>query len=310
MPGQIVLFAATERGCLFLKRLKRLVPDYNITVFSFREEPWEPPFFEEIHELTTEVGGSFFEARNVGDGQFRDFWQNQEVELIFCVSWRYMVPSLVYQKATKGTYVFHDSMLPRYRGFSPTVWAMINGERQAGVTLFEMTDEVDAGDIVDQKEVIIGADETIQTIIGRVTETYLLLLERNLSPLLENTAKKTPQDHAQATYTCKRLPEDNRIDWSSPARSIYNLIRAVTSPYPGAYTTLNGKKMRIWSARLLDNGPRYDGIVPGRVVKFHQGEGAMVLAKGGMLLLQDVQFEGEERVCASRVLNRLSYTLE
>ncbi|MCK6561190.1 methionyl-tRNA formyltransferase-like protein [candidate division KSB1 bacterium] len=309
MPGQIALFAATKRGCLFLKKLKRLVPDYHITVFSFREEPWEPPFFEEIRELTAEAGGSFFEAKHVGDQQFQEFWQNQKVELIFCVSWRYMVPSLVYQKATKGTYVFHDSMLPRYRGFSPTVWAVINGEQQTGVTLFEMADEVDAGDIIDQEEVSIGTDETIQPVIDRVTQTYLALLERNLFPLLGGTARKTPQDHAHATFVCKRLPEDNRIDWTAPARSSYNLIRAVTAPYPGAYTTLNDRTLRVWSAKLLDSVSRYEGVIPGRVVRFQQGEGATVLTGKGALLLQEVQFDGEERVCASRILNRLSCTL-
>lgn len=310
MSGKIVLLAATHRGYLFLKKLHELVPDYHITVFSFREEPWEPPFFEKMRELTLAIGGTFFEAKKVGDQKFQDFLQSDQIELMFCVSWRYMVPASIYRKPFRGAYVFHDSLLPRYRGFSPTVWAMVNGESETGVTLFEMVDEVDAGGIVAQKAVSIDDEDTIQSVLEKVTASYIDLLEKNLMPLLLGTAEKYPQDHTRATFTCKRLPDDNRIDWCASSKSIYNLIRAVSYPYPGAYTSLNGKKLLVWSAELVEDGPRYEGIIPGRVVAFRRGEGATVLTASGPLLLREVQIEGGERVCASLVLNRLSYTLK
>ncbi len=133
------------------------------------------------------------------------------VDLMFVVSWHYLIPRSVFQGATLGSFVFHDSLLAEYRGFAPTVWAMINGASQTGVSLLEMADDVDSGAIVNQERVPIGADDTIATVLDRVTEIYLVLLERNLPALLKGQAPHTPQDRTQATYTCKRVPEDNLI---------------------------------------------------------------------------------------------------
>jgi methionyl-tRNA formyltransferase len=305
----IVLLCATRRGYLFLKRLIELLPRVDLTVFSFREEPWEPPFLDDIRELTLASGGQFFESRQVASQRWSWFWESTKVDLMFLVNWRYIIPSSVYLRPRLGTFAFHDSLLPEYRGFSPTVWAIINGEDHTGVTLFKINDEVDAGDIVDQERVPIGPDDTIAVVMERVTQTYLDLLERNLDDLIKGTARLYPQDHSRATYTCKRLPEDNQIDWTASSESIYNLIRAVSAPYPGAYTYLSGRKMRVWSARRVTNVPRYVGRVPGRVIEVRPGEGAVVLTGDGALLLTQVQMEGGQIVCAADVLNSLSLTL-
>jgi len=305
----IVLLCATRRGYLFLKRLAELLPQSRLTVFSFREEPWEPPFLDDIRELTLVSGGQFFESKHVANQQWSSLWESTMVDLMFVVNWRYLIPSNVYLRPRLGTFVFHDSLLPEYRGFSPTVWAIINGEDHTGVTLFKIAEEVDAGDIVDQERVPIGPDDTIAVVIERVTQTYLDLLERNLDDLINGTVRLYPQDHSRATYTCKRIPEGNRIDWAASSESIYNLVRAVSVPYPGAYTYLSGRKMRVWSARRVTNVRRYVGRVPGRVIEVRPGEGAVVLTGDGALLLTQVQMEGDGIICAADVLNSLAQTL-
>lgn len=306
---RIVLLCATRRGYLFLERLAELLPQSDFVVFSFRETPWEPPFLDDIRELSLATGGQFFEARQVGGADWNRFWGSTDVDLMFVVSWRYMIPASVYLRPRLGTFVFHDSLLPEYRGFSPTVWAIINGEDHTGVTLFEIAEEMDAGDIIDQERIVIGPDDTIAVVMERVTQTYLQLLERNLDGLITGTAPRYRQDHSRATYTCRRLPEDNQIDWAWSSNSIYNLIRAVSAPYPGAYTYFSGQKMRVWSARRVTNARRYVGRIPGRVVEVRRGEGSVVLTGDGALLLSEVQVEGGEVVCASNVLSSLSHTL-
>jgi methionyl-tRNA formyltransferase len=236
-------------------------------------------------------------------------WANNPVDLMFAVSWRYIIPEKVYERARLGAYVFHDSLLPEYRGFSPTVWAIINGEDHTGVTLLEMAGDYDTGDIIAQSRVPIGPDDTIADTLERVTETYLTLLRTHLPALVSATASRTPQDESRATYTAKLLPEDFRIDWNWPTQRIYNLIRATTAPYAGAYTTLEGQKLTIWSARLLENPRRYVGRVPGRVVEFKADTGAVVLTGDGALLLTQVQPVGGESLPAAAILNKLSYTL-
>lgn len=303
------LLCAAHRGYLFLERLSELLPHAELTVVSFREEPWEPPFLDDIAALAAARGARFFEAKHVGADPVRAFWDSTPVDLAFAVSWRYIVPSHVFRRPRLGTFVFHDSLLPEYRGFSPTVWAIINGEDHTGVTLFEMSEEVDAGDIVAQERVPIGPDEPIGVVLERVTATYLRLLEQHLGALLTGRAPRRPQDHARATYTCKRLPEDNRIDWTAPARRIYDLIRAVGPPYPGAYTSLAGQRLTVWGARGGAASRRYVGAVPGRVVGVRPGEGSVVLTGTEPLLLTSVQLESGPATCAADVLNRVGSTL-
>jgi methionyl-tRNA formyltransferase len=304
----IALFCATRRGRLVLQKLIELVPEAQLTVFSFREDPWEPPFFEALQALTLDHGGDFFESRQVGSPTHQSFWESQEINIAFAVSWRYMIPPAVYQRPRLGTFVFHDSLLPSYRGFSPTIWAITNGEDHTGVTLFEIAEAVDAGDIIAQERVPIGLDKPIAEVMARVTQTYLRLFETNLPGLLDGSAPRTPQDHTQATYTCKRTPEDNQIDWTASTGQVHNLIRAVSQPYPGAYTYLSGEKIRVWSASRLQ-AQTYVGRIPGRIVQVIPGVGSVVLTGDGSLLVEQVQTEKGQVECAAKRLNKLSQTL-
>lgn len=305
----IAVLCATRRGVRFVERLAELVPEAALTVFSFREEPHEPPFLDELKTLTEACGGQFFEARKVSATRFESYWQNTPPDLMFMISWRYLVPSHIYERSRLGAYIFHDSLLPTYRGFAPTVWAIINGEDHTGVTLFAAAEGVDTGPILAQQRVPIGPDDTIADVLPRVTEVYLSMLTAQLPALLAGNAPRTAQDALLATYTCRRIPADNRIDWALPADEVYNLIRAVTAPYPGAFTTFEGRKLTIWAAQRLPDYPSYVGCMPGRVVEVQPGTGSIILTGDGALLLTDVQLEGEPRRNASEFLVSLSHTV-
>ena len=129
---RIVVLCATQRGLLFIKKLAHLAPDAELFVFSFREEPWEPPFLQNIKVTVLSIGGQFFETRNIGGHRWNTFWNSTPVDLMLVVSWRYLLPSEVYCRPRLGSFAFHDSLLPQYRGFSPTIWAIINGEDHTG----------------------------------------------------------------------------------------------------------------------------------------------------------------------------------
>jgi methionyl-tRNA formyltransferase len=304
----IAILCATRRGYQVLNKLAEIEPNAQLVVLSFKEEPWEPPFFNDIRQLAECSHAQFLEAKQVGSPRYASFWDSLSIDLMMTVNWRYMIPPSIYRRARLGTFVFHDSLLPAYRGFSPTVWAMLNGEDHTGVTLFEIAEDVDTGPIVDQNLISIGSEDTIAEVTERVTNAYLDLLEKNLPGLLSGTAGRTLQDHSKATFTCKRLPEDNLINWFAPSAAIYNLIRAVTFPYPGAFTYLNGRLLRVWTAQKLDY-PRYVGAIPGRVVQVIPDQGTVVLTGDGALLIKRVQYDGEDAVCANTVLNSLSQTL-
>jgi methionyl-tRNA formyltransferase len=309
---RIALFCATRRGCLFLRKLRSVAPDADLIVCSFAEEPHEPPFLDDIRSTTQALGGRFVETRRVGGEDLRDFWAANPVDLIFAVSWRYLIPPDLYRRARKGSFVFHDSLLPRYRGFAPTVWAIINGEDHTGATLFAMSERADEGDIVDQQRVPILPDETIADVMQRVTDAYLELLERNFSSLARGVAIPKPQDHSIATYCCRRFPRDNQIDWRRPTREIFNLIRATTRPYPGAFTWMEGRQLIVWSAASPSSSeppPRYVGRVPGRVVEVSPARGCTVLTADGALTLTELQSAGAQPRPAAEVIDKPGCTL-
>jgi methionyl-tRNA formyltransferase len=303
---RICLLCATQRGYRFLQRLIELAPDAELIVCSFPEEPWEPPFMNAIKELTLAHGGQFFAQRHVG--RLIEVWQAEPIDLLLTVSWRYIIPPEVYLNTRLGAFLLHDSLLPAYRGFAPTVWAMINGEDHTGVTLLEMVEDFDAGGIIGQEYVPIGSDETIAQVLNRVTEVYLHLLEEHLPALLAGTAPRRAQDASQATYTVKLTPDDFLIDWNWPTTRIYNLIRATTAPYAGAYTFLDGQRLTVWAARQEAQPRQYVGRIPGRVAA-RADDGVVVLTGDGSLLLTEVQLAGEERLPTAQVLRSIAHTL-
>lgn len=306
----IALLCATLRGVAFLKKLIEIYPSANLFVISFPEEPWEPLFLNEIREVTLSHHGVFHEAVHFNSSYWENFWKTNKMDLMLAVNWRYLFPASVYKNPKLGTFIFHDSLLPEYRGFSPTVWAMVNGEDYTGVTLFEASERMDEGLIVDQVRIPIYVEDNIATVTDRVSQGYLKLLEDNLELLIKNKAPRIEQDDNNATYVCKRLPKDNKINWTASTREIYNLIRAVSIPYTGAYTYLEGQELRIWSAKLIEDQPKYYvGRVPGRVVEVHKNIGSVVLTGDGALLIQSIQSFYGGQTSAANLLNKISQTL-
>ena len=305
----VVLLCATNRGYRVAEKLFAIGAGYNFTVFSFRETAWEPPFFDDIRTLTEAKGHRFVEARNVFKVAGGEFWTQNSVDLILMVNWRYIVPAAVYSRARRGCYVFHDSLLPKYRGFSPTVWAMINGERETGVTLFRAAEDFDTGDIVEQVRVPIGPAESIATVVANVSREYIEVVKRNFTKLLDGNIKCFPQNHEEATYTCKWTPDDARIDWRRRSHDIYNLIRATTRPYPGAFTFYQGRKLSIWEAELDLGAHRYVSNAPGRVVESHTDGAVTVLTGDGTIRLTTVQLDEGVKVDAASLLKPPSTTL-
>jgi len=278
-------------------------------VFSFKETSWEPKYLSQIEEVAKNHKADFFETRNIADSKFDNIFRQFPPDIMFFVSWRYLVPAHIYNRSNIASIVFHDSLLPAYRGFSPTPWAMINGESQTGVTMFHIANDVDSGDIIDQAPVSIGKNETIKEVMDRVTEKYTGLLEKNLELIIKGQAPRMPQDHSKATYTSKRRPEDNQVNWNCSATEIYNLIRATTFPYPGAYTMHQGRKLKIWSASLSNKEAHSIGGAAGTIIEIAKGKGVDVLTGKGTIRLELVQYDENEKICASELFKKIPIRL-
>ena len=306
---RIVLLVATARGLRVFRAAQAAVPNADYTVVTFQEGADEPPFCEAIAEAAAAAGARFAVQRSLGHPQLGLPWSEPQ-DLMLAVSWRYLVPSSVYETMSRGAYVLHDSLLPAYRGFAPTVWAMINGERETGATLLAMAPGADEGDIITALQVPIGGDDTIAEVMERVTSSYERIVTDWLPQLVAGPVPRQVQDASRATYGCKRTDLDNRICWEWPTRRIYDLVRAVTRPYPGAWTTHRGARVKIWSASPVLKPCTWVGRIPGRVVEVRRGEGVVVLTGDGEILLREVQPTSSQADGADRILKSVTDTLE
>ncbi len=168
---------------------------------------------------------------------------------------------------------FFTILLPQYRGFSPTVWAIINGEDHTGATLFRIADGVDEGDIVDQERIAIGPHETIGTVLERVTQAYLTLLESEFGRPAFGKHNARCSRHKARTYTCKRLPEDNLIDWAWPTKRIYHLIRGSNFSVSGRIHLFEWSRNACLVGVGATDPKTYVSRVPGRVAEVRPGSG-------------------------------------
>ena len=170
-------------------------------------------------------------------------------DFLFSFYYRHMLGAALLAVPGHGAYNMHGSLLPRYRGRVPVNWAVIMGERETGATLHQMVAKPDAGGIVGQQAVPIGPDETALQVFNKVSDAAGQLLERVLPALMDGTAPIIPQDLGKGSYFGGRRPEDGRIGWSKSALEVHNLVRGVAPPYPGAFTQLGDKPLRVLRAR-------------------------------------------------------------
>ena len=171
-----------------------------------------------------------------------------EPDLILVAGWYYMVPRALREVAKKGAVGLHGSLLPKYRGGAPLVWALIHGESELGLSLFYLEDGVDTGDIIGQERFRISEHETIADAMKKMEDAAERLLITYLPLLAKDKAPRLPQDHSQATQFPQRSPQDGEIDWKKTPKEIRDFIRAQTKPYPGAFSTMDGRKITIWDA--------------------------------------------------------------
>jgi methionyl-tRNA formyltransferase len=203
----------------------------------------------------------------------------------------------------------HYAMLPRYRGRANVNWAVINGEAITGISIHEMSPGLDAGNLLFQSAVEIGEADTVTDLYGRLNEIQRRELGGAVQRFIEGDPG-TPQDETHSSYGCTRLPDDGEINWSASSLSIDRLVRGLARPFPGAFTYLQNKRLTVWRASRVIHAPRYDGRIPGRVVRVSRSEGFVdVLTGDGILRLFELQLDGDEVAPAASVVRSVKSTL-
>ena len=285
----VVVCAYHNVGYRCLEELLRQGAEVAL-VFTHEDSPTEEIWFSSVRELATSYGIPFITS-DINDPA--NVARLKEISPDFLLSFYYrnMIRPELLEIPRRGALNLHGSYLPKYRGRVPVNWAVINGETETGATLHYMVEKPDAGDIVDRERVEIKFTDSAFDVFTKVTDAAVTVISRTWPLLRDGVAPRIPMDLTQGSYFGGRKPADGQIDWTKPAVAIYNLVRGVTHPYPGAFTHLNGKKVVIWSAWPVEGAGE-----PGHVVST---EPLLVGTGAGLLEIRSLQREGEAETTAS-----------
>jgi methionyl-tRNA formyltransferase len=273
-----LLFAYSELGarCLewLLERGQRVVG-----VYTHEDDPAEPRWFRSVAQIAERSGIPVARPERLRDAAVIESVRALAPELIFSFYYRSLIPREILALPRLGAFNMHGSLLPRYRGRAPVNWAVLHGEKETGVTLHHMVERADAGDIVDQEPVPIGPEDTAAQVMERIVEAAVRVLERRLGELVQGRAPRTPQDEERATTFGRRRPQDGRIDWNAAASQIANLVRAVTRPFPGAFTEFGEQRLQLWRARALPLRGAAGQVLAHTPLVVAAGSGALEIAE-------------------------------
>jgi methionyl-tRNA formyltransferase len=249
---------------------------YNVSGYHSYEEISKkhniPIYYPKTYSMNTEEDYEFF--------------HKQKFDLLFLGGWNRLIPNNIIKTLTIGGLGVHGSsdFLPKGRGRSPVNWSIMEGKKRFILQLFFLTDGVDSGDIIDYKIFDINNWDTCKTIHYNISITEKRLLKEQIPKILLNTFNRTPQ-RGEPTYYPKRTPDDGLIDWNKSVFEIFNFIRALTKPYPGAFSYLDKQRINIWEAQPFDTQIDYPDVQIGTIVeKFSSGD-FIVKCSSGLLLI-------------------------
>jgi methionyl-tRNA formyltransferase len=295
--ARCVLFAYHDNGYAVLAALLALGAPIP-ALFTHKDDPHEEIWWRSCAELATRNSIPVY-APDAIDAEMISQVAALKPDIIYSVYYRSLLPDALLKSARIGAFNLHGSLLPKYRGRAPVNWVIVNGEREAGLTLHHMVARADAGDIVARRACTIDDSDTALTLYRKLVPLGAEMIREYHPLIVTGRAPRIKQNLEAGSYFGRRGPADGRIDWRWPARRIFNLIRAVTHPYPGAFCFATGKKLFVWETRIA-NEAGFHGT-PGEIVG-DRDRGVEIAAGQGSLIVTRVQFEAAAEGQACEVL--------
>jgi methionyl-tRNA formyltransferase len=232
-----------------------------------------------------------FQPERIRDESFLKLFRELAPELVVVVAFGQILPGEMLTHPRFGCINVHPSMLPKYRGAAPIQWSLIKGETTTGMTIMRLDEGVDSGDILLQEPLPIDPEENFGSLHDRLAEVGARMLYRTIGMIADQSIRPIPQNHAEATLAPRIKKEDCLIDWNQSVKDVLSLIRGL-SPTPGAYTHLEGKKLKIYAAR----GEESPTVLPPGTVSLSEDGRLSVAAKDGFVYPDDIQMENKNRM--------------
>ena len=287
MSGRVAFFGD---GMWAVKGLERVLAEgYTVVGVVLRRRPTEPA----LEELAVRNGLPVLRPERVNASTFVERFKALAPDVALSLAYDQIFRRAVLEVPPLGFINFHAGKLPYYRGRNVINWAIINDERELGLTAHYVDEGIDTGDVILQRTVPILWEDTYGDVLQKAVETFPELVAETLALVFQGRAPRRPQPPLHGTYFGGRVEGDEWVDWTDTSRNIYNKIRAITHPGPGARTLLRDKTVTIWRAVYDPTWPRYTAT-PGEVVGRLAGRGVLVKTGDSTILLTSVQMEGEE----------------
>ncbi|MDD5286018.1 MAG: formyltransferase [Desulfuromonadaceae bacterium] len=290
--NRLIVCAYHNVGYHCVSELLRQGADIEL-IYTHEDSPSEEIWFLSVRELADQHGIQYLTS-DISLPENVERVRAIAPDFIFSFYYRSMIKQAVLDIPRMGALNLHGSCLPKYRGRAPVNWVVINGENETGATLHYMVEKPDAGDIVDRETVEIAFTDTAHDVFGKVTDAAVTVIRRVWPLLRDGVAPGIPMDLKAGSYFGGRKPADGRIDWTKGAVEIYNLVRGVTHPYPGAFAFLGDSKVLIWSAWPVEGSAK-----PGFILSH---DPLLVGTGAGLLEIRTLQVEGEEEKTAGNVV--------
>ncbi|WP_339532522.1 bifunctional UDP-4-amino-4-deoxy-L-arabinose formyltransferase/UDP-glucuronic acid oxidase ArnA [Pseudomonas mucidolens] len=281
MNPNVVVFAYHDIGCAGIEAL--LAAGYDIAaVFTHADDPRENTFYASVAQLCARKGIAVHAPEDANHPLWVERVAKLKPDFIFSFYYRNLLSEALLATAGKGGFNLHGSLLPKYRGRAPANWVLVNGEHETGVTLHRMVKRADAGAIVAQQKVSIERSDTALSLHAKLRDAARSLLNDALPQLAKGMQTETAQDERQASCFGRRTAADGKLEWKKPAEELFNLVRAVTQPYPGAFCAVGEHKLIVWSAEVVKGN---HGLAPGRVISVDPlriacGEDSLLIRSG------------------------------
>lgn len=242
--------------------------------------------YESVYTCAKALGVPVIRASG-GSAELESFVAACRPDLIWITDYRYLVSGAVLNLAPLGAINLHPSLLPKYRGRAPINWAILRGETEFGLTAHVVDEGMDSGEIVAQRRFTLSQDEDVGDALNKLYPMYEDITRDVLHSLAAGRWQRSRQNHDDATAFPRRRPTDGLIDWSLPAREVWNLVRAVAAPYPGAFTSCRGGTMRVWHVAGIEPFSALRCTQPGEVIQATPDGHCVTVACGDAALTID-----------------------
>ena len=292
MNSKIVICGCTEAGFETLEFLleQNITISYIVSLDNKQAKRWNVSGYCSFEKLSKKYNVPIYypKSYSLKEKDDLDFFQHHSFDLLILGGWQRLIPDNILSTLKIGGVGVHGSseMLPKGRGRSPVNWSLIEGKNKYILQLFLMTPGIDDGDILDFQTFDINKWDTCRTVYYKISVVQKRKLLELIPKLIKNEFKRIPQT-GEPTFYPKRTPQDGLINWNQNSEKLFDFIRAITKPYPGAFSYLDNKKIKIWKAQPFDNKITYDQNKVGQIVEIFSSGDFVVNCYAGSLLVTE-----------------------